>query len=83
MCAKKFTALYELFLPSDELFFSHPQPPVDAIWGQNRYKDEASKSQASLAEVYLVCPDYVHNFIRGHSNFNANVSCEFSRKGYC
>ena len=79
LLGKKFTILYELFLPSETSFFSQSQLAVD-VWGPDRYKDETSRSKATLAEVYLVLPDHLHPFIRGHSSFDVGVSPKHSTK---
>jgi hypothetical protein len=74
--AKKFTLLYELFIPSDDSFFSQPRPIGVDVWSPDRYRDEASRTRAILAELYIVFPDHLHTFISGHSQFNTNVSRE-------
>lgn len=74
--AKKFTLLYELFIPSDDSFFSQPQPIGVDIWSPDRFRDDASQTRAILAELYTVFPDHLHTFISGHSQFNTNVSCK-------
>jgi hypothetical protein len=74
--AKKFTVLYELFIPSEDSFFSQPKPIGVDLWSHDRYCNEDSRTRAILAELYLVFPDHLHAFISGHSDFNTNVSCE-------
>ena len=76
MHTKKFTVLYELFIPSDDTFFSQPKPIGFDVWGSDRYRDEASRTRGILAELYMVFPDHLHTFISGHSQFNANVRCK-------
>jgi len=78
MHAKKFIVLHELFLPSDDSFFSQPRPTGVDLWSKDRYKDEASKTKAILAEVYHSLPDHLHDFISGHSRFDEIVSPRFS-----
>ncbi|KAF9470012.1 hypothetical protein BDZ94DRAFT_1303642 [Collybia nuda] len=67
--AKKFTALYELFVPTTDGFFSQDQP-ADDILSVNRYDTAASQALAILAEIYSVFPQHLHDFIHGHSQFN-------------
>jgi hypothetical protein len=74
--AKKFTLLHELFIPSDDSFFSQPKPTAVDLWSPDRYRNEASRTRAILAELYVVFPDHLHTFISGHSEFNTNVSRE-------
>ena len=71
--AKKFTLLYELFIPSDDSFFRQPKPVAVDLWSPGRYHDEASQTRAILAELYLVFPERLHAFISGHSKFNTDV----------
>ena len=78
MHAKKFVVLHELFLPSNDSFFSQPQPTGVDLWSKDRYKDEASKMKAILTEVYHSLPDHLHDFILGHSHFDEIVSPKFS-----
>src|SRR5882762_7546664 len=78
MHAKKFIVLHELFLPSDDSFFSQPRPTGVDLWSKDRYKDKASKMKAILAEVYHSLPDHLHDFISGHSRFDEIVSLRFS-----
>jgi hypothetical protein len=73
--AKKFTLLYELFIPPEDSFFSQPKPGNVDIWSPDRYRDEDSRIQSILAELYFVFPEHLHTFISGHSQFNTNVSC--------
>lgn len=75
MHAKKFTLLHELFIPSDDSFFSQPKPMAVNLWSPDRYCNEASQTRAILAELYSVFPEHLHVFMSSHSQFNANVRC--------
>ena len=78
MHAKKFTLLHELFIPSDDSFFSQPKPMAVDLWSPGRYRDETSRTRAILAELYIVFPEHLHAFISSHSQFNANVRCKLT-----
>ena len=73
--AKKFTLLYELFIPTEDSFFSQPNPGSVDLYSPDRYRDEDSRIRAILAELYIVFPEHLHAFISSHSQFNTSVSC--------